>query len=239
MTTPLVPDSRAFPPVPPLDMNDVDAILAADWNAFRGLERMTDHWARPGWGAQERTYYWMLTFPAATSLIREARMCQEHLAQHRLDPVPEDGLHLTMNRIGSPHDIPARTVNKLARQATRLVGVPFALQAHPMAGSPGAIRFSVSPWSPLIELHAALREAARRTDIPSQGRPTSLFRPHLGILYCPGEQPAAPLIRSVAALRQRQPISVQVKSVELVALRREARTYRWDVLHSVPLHGAG
>ncbi|MFD4634845.1 2'-5' RNA ligase family protein [Streptomyces sp. NPDC058284] len=237
MTAPLVPDSRAFPPAPPLDMNDIGSVLAADWEAFRGIERMTDHWARPGWGAKNRTLYWMLTFPTATSLIEEALFCQEHLASHQLDPVPEDGLHLTMNRIGSPHDITPRGVDELARQAARLAGAPFAIQAHPMAGSPGAVRFSVTPWSPLVELHAALGEAVHTAAIPSQGRPTSLFRPHLGILYCPKEQPAAPLIRSVAALRKRHPISLRVESVELVELRRAARTYRWDVLHSVPLQG--
>ncbi|MEU5900288.1 2'-5' RNA ligase family protein [Streptomyces venezuelae] len=236
MTAWLASDNRAFPPVPPQDLNNIGSVLAADWDAFRGIERMTNHWNRPGWGEQDRTYYWMLTFPAATSLIREARTCQQLLAQHNLDPVPEDGLHITMDRIGPTSDITTREADELARQAAGRLGAPFTIQAHPMAGSPGAVRFSVTPWSPLVELHAALSHAAHRAALRVHGRPTSLFRPHLGILYSPVEQRAAPLIRSVEALRQRQPIPLPVASVELVELRRADRTYRWDVLHSVPLH---
>ncbi|MEU7205474.1 2'-5' RNA ligase family protein [Streptomyces sp. NPDC045470] len=235
MTTQLVADDGAFPPVPPSDVDDVACVLAADWDAFRGLDRMANHWDRPGWGIRDRTYYWMLTFPAAPGLITETRVCQQHLARHGLDPVPEDGLHITMNRIGAVQDIARARVDELARQAVDLVGGPFEIQAHPLAGSPGAVRFTVTPWPALVRLHAALGHAAHATALPVRGRPTGLFRPHLGIFYCPADRPAAPVIESVAALRQRRPIPVQVESVELVALRREHRAYRWDVLHSVPL----
>lgn len=237
MTTQLVADGRAFPPVPPVDVDDIGSVLSADWHAFRSIDRMSNHWDRPGWGAHDRTYYWMLTFPAATDLIAEARACQQHLAHHGLDPVPEDGLHITMNRIGSLQDIPRVGVDELARQAAARVGGPFEVQAHPMAGSRGAIRFTVTPWSSLVRLHVALGQAAHAAGIPVRGRPTGLFRPHLGILYCPADRPAAPVIRSVAALRQRQPIPLKVESVELVELRRERRTYRWNVIHTVPLRG--
>ncbi len=237
MTIQLVADGGTFPPVPPADVDDAACVLAADWDAFRNIARMANHWDRPGWGTHDRTYYWMLTFPTAPGLITEARVCQQQLAHHGLDPVPEDGLHITMNRIGAVPDIPRTRVDELARQAAARVGGPFEIQAHPMAGSPGAVRFTVTPWSALVGLHAALGQAAHAAAIPVQGRPTGLFRPHLGIFYCPADRPAAPVIESVAALRQRRPIPVQVESVELVELRREHRTYRWDVVHSVPLRG--
>ncbi|MEU7161145.1 2'-5' RNA ligase family protein [Streptomyces chrestomyceticus] len=235
MTPHLVADDRTFPPLPPTDMDDVACVLAADWDAFRGIDRMANHWDRPGWGRHDRTYYWMLTFPTAPSLIAEARVCQQHLAHHGLDPVPEDGLHITMKKIGAVPDIPRAGVDELAQLAAALVGGPFEIQAHPMAGSPGAVRFTVTPWSALVRLHATLDQAAHAAAIPVQGRPTGLFRPHLGIFYCPADRPAAPVIESVAALRQRRPIPVKVRSVDLVELRREHRSYQWDVVHSVPL----
>lgn len=103
-----------------------------------------------------------------------------------------------------------------------------------MAGSTGAIRFSITPWTPLVKLHAALHRAGQRTGVPG-GKPSSLFRPHLGILYNNRDRHAAPVIDAVALLRNRPAVTLPVREVDLVELRRDGRTYRWRVLHSAPL----
>ncbi|MFC8147968.1 2'-5' RNA ligase family protein, partial [Streptomyces paradoxus] len=56
-------DPAAFPAHPPADLSDPAVIAAHDQAAFDAVETMVDHWDRPGWTAQTRAYYWMLTFP--------------------------------------------------------------------------------------------------------------------------------------------------------------------------------
>lgn len=234
--TPLIDDSRAFPPAPPPDLDDPQKIASNDWDAFRAVERMTNHWDRPGWAPGHRAYYWMLAFPEEPELIAQARSCQQALASLDMDEVPHDGLHITMNKIGSCADVEPAAVDALAQLADDTLGADFEIRAEPMAGSTGAIRFSVTPWTPLVELHAALHRAGQRAGVPG-GRPSSLFRPHLGILYNNRDRAAAPVIDAVAPLRNRPSITLPVERVDLVELRRKERTYRWRVLHSLTLPG--
>ncbi|MGW6145787.1 2'-5' RNA ligase family protein [Streptomyces sp. NPDC055140] len=232
--TPLIDDSRAFPATPPSDLDDPQKITSNDWDAFKSVHRMTSHWDRPGWAPGDKAYYWMLAFPEEQELISQARSYQQDLAGLGMDEVPHDGLHITMNRIGSCADVEPSTVDSLAQQADGTLGGAFDIRAEPMAGSRGAIRFSVTPWTPLVELHTTLYRAGQRAGVEG-GRPSSLFRPHLGILYNNRERPAAPVIDAVAVLRHRPVTALPVVHVELVELRQEDRTYRWQVLHKLTL----
>ncbi|MGW7069466.1 2'-5' RNA ligase family protein [Streptomyces sp. NPDC054855] len=232
--TPLIDDSRAFPAAPPADLDDPQKIASNDWDAFRAVERMTNHWDRPGWSPRHRAYYWMLAFPEELELIAQACSCQRALAGLAMDEVPQDGLHITMNKIGSCADVEPGTVDALAQLADGTLGDDFEIRAEPLAGSTGAIRFSVTPWTPLVELHAALHRAGQLADVPG-GKPISLFRPHLGILYNNRVRHAGPVIDAVALLRNRPSIALPVERVDLVELRREERMYRWRVLHSLAL----
>ncbi|WP_326812456.1 2'-5' RNA ligase family protein [Streptomyces scopuliridis] len=234
--TSLIDDSRAFPAAPPLDLDDPQKITSNDWNAFRAVERMTSHWDRPGWTPGHRTYYWMLAFAEEPELITHARSCQQALAELDMDEVPHDGLHITMNKIGSCADVEPGTVDALARLANGTLGGAFEVRAESVAGSTGAIRFSITPWTPLVELHAALHRVGQRVGVPG-GKPSSLFRPHLGILYNNRDRAAAPVVEAVALLRNRPSVTLPVERVDLVELRREGRTYRWRVLHSLALPG--
>lgn len=227
----------AFPLRPPPDLDSPELLVEHDWQAFRAVGQMTDHWARPGWHEGVRVYYWMLTFPDAEGLISRARQCQEALAHLDMDCVPEEGLHVTLTRIGSPDLVSDDQVRRLADLAEQTVPAAFDIAAHPMAGSRGAVRFTLAPWSPLIRLHAALSEAGRRVHV-SGGKPTAAFRPHLGVQYSNRECPAAPVIESVAHLRRLEPVPLTIRSVELVELWRTSApepAYRWRVVRRVPL----
>lgn len=72
---------------------------------------MVDHWDRPGWTAQTRAYYWTLAFSACPALAGLARRCQQHLAPLGLDPVPEDGLHITLTRVGFAVTLPLSSLD--------------------------------------------------------------------------------------------------------------------------------
>jgi 2'-5' RNA ligase len=236
----LAPDERAFPPAPPFDLDDPLVLIEHDWEAFAALSRMTDHWARPGWSSGRRAYYWMLTFSDAPDLNRRARHCQRALAHLGMDPVPGNGLHVTMTRIGHTEHVRPRQIEQLVTLAERLHLAPFQVLAHPLAGSTGAVRFTLSPWTPLIRLHAELSTIGRQSSVPG-GAPTTAFRPHLGIQYSNRDRPAGPVIESVARLRPLQPVPIEVTAVDLVELRRTdrpQRAYCWDVLHRITLGSA-
>ncbi|MFB7918569.1 2'-5' RNA ligase family protein [Streptomyces sp. NPDC056061] len=230
---------KSFPQSPPSDLADPGLIVEHDWQAFSTIERMEDHWARPGWSDGHRAYYWMLTFPEAFDLIEQARYCQAKLAHLGMDSVPADGLHVTMVRIGSTDAVPDSKVRLLANMAEQLPQQSFSITAHPLAGSRGAVRFTLTPWTPLVGLHAALSAIGRQADIPG-GSPTSAFRPHLGVQYSNQQCPAAPVVESVARLRTLAPVTLDITSVQLVELRRTLGppAYRWHVVRSIPLRSA-
>lgn len=234
MTTSSWQDEPPFPSSPPSDLDDPAAITAHDWAAFRGLERMKDHWDRAHWHRGYRAYYWMLTFPNTPELVKMAALCQEALAPLRMDNVPEDGLHVTMTKIGDTAKIDHNAVENLADQALGSLPSSFVMGVHPLTASRGAVRCSVTPWTPLTNLHQALTEIGTSTGMPG-GRPTTRFRPHLGVAYSNREQPTDPVTALISPLRTLTPVNVRITSVDLVELRREDNAYRWDVIRSLPL----
>ncbi|KUN00757.1 hypothetical protein AQI95_33980 [Streptomyces yokosukanensis] len=227
-------DPAAFPADPPADTHDPAVTAAHDWAAFRALDEMTDHWARPGWADGSRAYYWMLTFPDDERLAALAGHCQEELAPLGLDPVPTDGLHITLARVGTPGTVTLSQLGGLALDAEDLLPSAFSIHAMPLAGSRGAVRLSLGPWEPLLWLHHELAEAGSGVGLAPK-KPTSVFRPHLSIAYNNRRRPAAPVVEAVSRLRARPAVELSVSAVQLVELRREGRTYRWDVRKNVPL----
>lgn len=218
---------------PPPDLVAPQVIAAHDWSAFQALPRMADHWDRPGWEGG-RAFYWMLTFPGEAELIEEALACQAAIQDGGFDLVPADGLHVTMPKVADASQMDRGKLASLVAVAAERVPAAFDMQVGPLTGSPGALRYSVAPWEPLVELHAALAEANAQAQAPGDGS-TASFRPHLGIAYNAEPRPTAPVVGWVAALRERPPVRVTVSRVELVELRRQCAVYRWDVIASLPL----
>ncbi|WDN55982.1 2'-5' RNA ligase family protein [Streptomyces clavuligerus] len=130
---------------------------------------------------------------------------------------------------GTPEQLAglARTVSEHAPRA-------FTLSAHPLTGSRGAVRHSLTPWTPLLRLHTVLTAAARHHGLPTC-RPTAGFRPHLGIAYNNRERDACPVIDAAAELRTLPAVPLSIDRAELVELRREGPTYRWNPLHTARL----
>ncbi|KOT46885.1 hypothetical protein ADK41_00775 [Streptomyces caelestis] len=227
-------DTRAFPCAPPADLDDSSVIVEHDWRAFQAVDRMKNHWDRPGWSEQQHAYYWMLTFADASALLRRAEHCQGALERLGMDPVPADGLHVTMLRIGAAEQVSQPQLEHLISLAEHLPVSGFRILAHPLAGSRGAVRFSLTPWRPLVGLHAALCTLGAQAGVPG-GKPTSAFRPHLGVAYNNAERSAAPVIDVVSQLRSLPPVGLDVSSVDLVRLRRQGRAYRWETIRTLPL----
>jgi 2'-5' RNA ligase len=191
-----------------------------DWTLFSGLTSMVNHWDRPGWLPGRRSYYWYLTFDSANLY---------------LDPVPLDGLHLTLAKAGWADELTEDEVERVVRRATQEVAPApsFHLEVGPLAGSSGAVRFSVTPWHRLEWLYTTLDQARHTGAIGPHSENT--FRPHTGIAYCNTPVDAAELITTVRTLRTLPPVRTRVKEVQLVMLERQGRTYSWSVRHAIPL----
>jgi 2'-5' RNA ligase len=214
--------------------------ITEDWRLFTALNRLGNHWDRPGWSSGRRSYHWMLTFENAPELQDLASRCQEQLRLPVLDLVPLDGLHLTLQRVAFTDQISTtdldRVIESVANQAAGLKSFP--LTVGPVTGSSGAVRFSVGPWEPVVRLRESLLAAIARVlgPMPAVGKPAP-FRPHVGIAYCNSPTDAEPIVSAVAPLRQLPPAHVAVDAAVLVELRREGRAYRWDSVARLPFGG--
>lgn len=220
---------QPFPVSAPTSFSSHESICQNDWDAFRGLDHMENHWTRSAWSAGQETYFWYLTF-TDPKLSDMAERCQHGLGRSGLDWVPVDGLHTTLLKIGGSSHIgedQIRTIAEVAKQGLSQIE-PFDLAVGPLAGSGGAIRFSMSPWTEILRVHQTAR-AATLKELPDLTiADTEYLRPHLGIAYSNRRQPAEPLVSKVSQLRSIAPVAVRVESVQIVRLRRESNTYRWQ-----------
>jgi 2'-5' RNA ligase len=226
----------AFPPDLPDDLDDRNSIVAHDWQAFRQVTTMENHWQRPGWTPGRRSYHWMLSFHGAENLQRLAARCQAQLPASIFDPVPLDALHLTLDRVAFTDEVTSETVRAVADAAVPRVRAmaPLYLSVGPLAGSRGAIRFSVGLWSPLRTLHRELTTATRAIVGDRCVMDTDHFRPHVSIAYANTTVLVPSLVPLLERLRSLSPVHTTVRSVALVELRREGRNYRYDVLAALP-----
>ena len=115
---------------------------------------------------------------------------------------------------------------------------PVTVSVGPLAGSAGAVRFSVGPHHPIRQIRAATQAAIVEV-LGSQALPTPAtpFVPHVSIAYNNTPANAQPVIEQVAALRPLGTVTVEVRAIDLVELRRDGATYAWSPFATVPLTG--
>ncbi len=200
------------------------------------MSYVEDHWSLKVWPPGFAAYYWYLTF-ADAALSDMAAACQQHLDTFHLNHVPPSGLHLTLVKVGAADTVGPSELSAFIAAAERTLAdvERFPLEIGPLTGSASAIRFSVAPWDRLVDLHASLRESVISLRPTSPPKPTSHFRPHLGIAYHNQRREAAHIIKDVAALRDIQPVTVSVDTVKLVRLWRSDHQYRWDECAAIAL----
>jgi len=143
-----------------------------------------------------------------------------------------------MTKIGEASDVDRDSIERLVAATLGTLPPPFVVHAHPLTASRGAARFTVTPWTPLVRLHQAITTANAASRHPG-GRPTSRFRPHLGVAYNNRERAAAELKPLLTPLRLLPSVALRVASIDIVELRREDTVYRWDVVRTVHLSSSG
>ncbi|MEV0778449.1 2'-5' RNA ligase family protein [Streptomyces sp. NPDC050433] len=194
---------------------------------------MVNHWERPGWRPDTRAFYWML-IPDSEPFIAQVFECQRTLSHLCFDAVDRAGLHLTLGRIGDADTLSQTALRNLGVAARDLVPASFDLAAVPLTASTGAIRYSVAPWDPILELHTALGAAGKRHGV-SQDRSAASLRPHIGIAYCNRPMSADAVRADLSPLRSLPPVLMRMDNVQLVELRRRGNSYTWTTIHRIPL----
>ncbi|MFJ2629220.1 2'-5' RNA ligase family protein [Streptomyces sp. NPDC087532] len=232
-------DASVFPSTPPSSLDDPKAIADNDWSAFSAVTNMTNHWNRRGWSDHSRFYYWMLTLSGQPRLAEHAQHCQDTLRPLGLDNISADGFHLTLARIGPVQDVSDSRLEAMAAAATPNLPAAFDLQAIPLTASRGAVRYSVAPWTPVLDLHACLSAINHDHGVPHTTS-TALLRPHVGIAYCNRPIPAHTVREVISPLRELPPVTLPVWTVSLVELRRDVPRYEWETVHEFTLmNGTG
>lgn len=229
--------SKPFPPDRPDSLDDAGEIRRNDWAAFSSLSRMENHWEVKPWPPGASNFYWYLTFGHDGSLASTARACQDALGSFPLRPVAVETLHMTLLKVGGVDAVEGAVLERVVEKAgIALESVNrFELAVGPLTGSAGAIRFSVSPWSPVLDLVERL--GAAQESEPGLGPVKSVenMRPHVGIAYSAARQSVAPILDRITALRELAPVTTSVKDVKLVRLWRTDTAYEWEEKATISL----
>ncbi|MDM4720151.1 2'-5' RNA ligase family protein [Micromonospora sp. WMMA1363] len=215
----------------------------SDWDQYRQLDRLVDHWKRPGWGGGRRSYHWIIRFDDSPEVQRLAARCQARLGHLRtLDLAPVSSLHMTLQRVSFTDEITSAQALAVAAAANdRNAGLPpFAAIVGPLTGSADSVHFSVGPHRPFQLLrHAAAAATADVRGVAAVPAQPTNFDPHISIAYNHRPTAAKPVIEQVATVRSIPPVTVRIDAVSLVELRRDGHTYAWRQIAAVPLAGEG
>lgn len=213
--------------------------LESRWQAYQRLEQLREHWYwRPGWRRGRSFYTWHLTFAGQSALFDLAQRVQAGLDLPGLDPVPMEGLHLTMQGVGFTDEVGGEDLEAIVAAARARCArlAPFRLTLGPVDPDPEAVALLVFPWAPVEQVRLAIRDAIGSVwaGVPE---PADDFRPHVTVAYSGASVPVNGIRERMRPLRVVEPVAVDVSEVQLIALNRDERVYRWDVVESVPLGG--
>jgi 2'-5' RNA ligase len=209
------------------------------WQAFQQLPQLRNHWWwRPGWQVGRSYYTWHVTFERAELLHRLTERLQAAIRTIVVDPVPMEGLHLTMQGVGFTHDVSDDDVAAIV-EATRVrcqTVAAFSLTLGPVDPDAEGVGLLVAPWQPVIDLRLAVRAAIADVwgsdQVPD---PEDGYRPHVTVAYSNSDASPAELAAVLVPLRTEPPVTVSVPAVQLIKLNRDHKVYRWDVVASVAL----
>ncbi|MFI6362282.1 2'-5' RNA ligase family protein [Nocardia sp. NPDC050630] len=184
-------------------------------------------------------YYWFLTFEHAPDLHAAAKDCQQSIDTRLFDLTPDDGLHLTLDRIahdGASTPEQRASITEAARSACE-DQAPFTLTIERLTNLRGAIGFILSPAEQINNLRDTLR-AATLFAFPDAPVKDSSSAPHVTIAYPMYEGLSAEAAATAAAIyAPLDGVAVTVSDVTMVALERRGCGYRWDEVACLSLSG--
>jgi 2'-5' RNA ligase len=211
------------------------------WAEFGRLDRLVNHWWwRPGWHVGRSFYTWHITFDNEESKPLHdlvARLHDRLDGVAGLDLIPRRWLHLTMQGLGFTDDVTEADMRAIVDEATdRLAEVPaFDMTLGPVEGDDEATGLLVRPWEATGAVRNAVRGAIATVwdAVPEADE----FRPHTSIAYSNSDAPVGPIRERLADLRGLEPVTIPIRSVQLIRLNRDHRMYEWDTVTDVTLGG--
>ncbi len=224
--------SSTFPADLPPSLDDPAAIAQHDQAAYFGLDRLLRHWDRP----HRTALGWLVDFGAIPAAVDLAERCQSQLPKEGLDRIPVRWLHMTIRGLGYADETPDDVIEAAVEGVRHRLKdwEPLDLSLVPLAGSPGAVRFSVTPWRQLLDLFDAISDGSQLND----KKGVDVYRPHVGIAYSAVQQPAEPIQQAVRTLAdQEPPTAIRINEVCLGRVSRSQGFYQWDSLAAVALGG--
>lgn len=212
------------------------------WEDFHNTSRMDNHWWwRPGWRVGRRFYTWHLTFDKSREVQRLAKAYQDAIRLDFLDPVPAEGLHLTMQGVGFTDEVDSAEMRALVVAARKECAalIPFELTVGPAYADSEGVPLAVAPWKPVEEVRLAVRRAIAQVRGPERvPEPVAGFTPHITVFYSNREADPAPLRAALTPLRSAPPARTDVRSVSLIRLGRDEHEYRWTTEADVTIGSA-
>ncbi|MBV9823786.1 MAG: 2'-5' RNA ligase family protein, partial [Actinobacteria bacterium] len=214
-------EREAFPPQPPADPHDADALPAYEAAAARTLDVVRDT-RRFLPGATYVTYHWALSFYGEYALAPMLNECAAALSDSGLIRVSNDRVHVPLLRLGSDADVSEHERNRIEWKTRDWATEQhqFRLNVGPPALGPGGVRLGVAPWTELIDLRNDLRRLAREVlGLRPWLRELIPFRPHAPIAYAPAELPAAPLRERLEQATEHKPVSLRIRRLTMIRVR--------------------
>ncbi|WP_235497567.1 2'-5' RNA ligase family protein [Frankia sp. R43] len=154
-----------------------------------------------------------------------------------LDPVPDVGLHLTMQGVGFADEVTETDLAAIIDAARiRLSNLaPFDLVLGPVDADPEAVMLQVAPWAPLDSVRVAARSAIGAVwglgRVPDRA---DGFTPHVSVAYSGADAPAE-LLRQRLTEAEPKTVRTRVAAVQLINLNRDEQVYRWSTVATLPL----
>lgn len=154
-------------------------------------------------------------------------------AMPELDPVPLEGLHLTMNGVGFTDEVTPERLEEISDrvfQAWEASAVADLRFARMLMVDEGLMLFAdAAPW--LEALNQAQRKAIDSVMSPRQwGR----FQPHVTLAYCASEGDTQHIAQALAPVLADEPDHLWARpTLTLMCLGRDHEVYEWDVLRQV------
>ena len=200
-----------------------------------------DHWWwRPGWRLGRSFYTWHITFADQPDIWRLLSHYAAPISKFStLDPVDQDGLHLTIQGIGFTDEVGLPVVEQIV-DATRLRCSklePLRLQIGPPKVDPESVQMPVRPPDQVISLRLALRQAI--ADVwGAENTPETMdgFRPHVTLAYSHGSA-SMPEIESSLHIAGSLTGDALISAVSLIELNRDRKRYEWTETATVNLGG--
>lgn len=207
-------------------------------------DRLRDHWyARAGWSPSSRYLTWHL-LPARhgaghDALLGTAAALGEALLEvPGLDVVPADWLHLTVQGVGFRDDVAPADVRRLVAATERRLRhqPPVVLRFDPPEVMAEGVTLSGGPAEPVTALRSCLRAGIAEVRGPDgvHGEDDEPVWPHISLAYAHDAVPAGAVLDALARVAA-TPVVATFTTASLIELRREGRSYRWDVVAAVPL----